>query len=104
MGTVIAFANQKGGVGKTTTSVNLGACMADLGKKVLLIDTDAQGNATSGLGIRKSDIDQDIYDVLVNDVPIADVVQHTQRKNLDVVPATIQLTLWQPLKTSMTTF
>lgn len=91
MGAIIALANQKGGVGKTTTSVNLGACLAELGQKVLLIDIDAQGNATSGLGIAKPEIKEDVYDVLVNDVELEQVIKKTNKPNLDVVPATIQL-------------
>ncbi|KRM68192.1 Cobyrinic acid ac-diamide synthase [Apilactobacillus ozensis DSM 23829 = JCM 17196] len=91
MGYVIALANQKGGVGKTTTSVNLGADLTNLGKSVLLVDADAQGNATSGIGIQKSHIEKDIYDVLVNEEPIKNVILHSQHKGLDIVPATIQL-------------
>lgn len=91
MARIISVANQKGGVGKTTTTVNLGACLAFMGKKVLLIDIDAQGNATSGIGIRKSDVSEDIYDVLVNEIPIQRVIHPTSRENLDIVPATIQL-------------
>lgn len=88
---VIAIANQKGGVGKTTTAVNLAACLAALDRKVLLVDSDPQGNATSGLGFDKRDIKQCIYDTLINDVSMQDVVKHTAYKNLDVIPATIQL-------------
>lgn len=91
MARIISVANQKGGVGKTTTTLNLGACLAFLGRKVLLIDIDAQGNATSGIGVRKSDVAKDVYDVLVNEYPIKDVIQQTTRENLDIVPATIQL-------------
>ena len=91
MARIISVANQKGGVGKTTTTVNLGACLAYVGKKVLVIDSDAQGNATSGLGVRKPDVKQDIYDVLVNEVPIKETILETTRENLSIVPATLQL-------------
>ena len=88
---VIAIANQKGGVGKTTTAVNLAACLAALNRKVLLVDSDPQGNATSGLGFDKRDIKQCIYDTLINEVSMQEVIKHTAYANLDVVPATIQL-------------
>ena len=91
MGRIIAIANQKGGVGKTTTSVNLSACLAHIGKKVLLIDTDPQGNATSGVGINKGDVQNCIYDVLIDDVKISDVILQTKVENLDIIPATISL-------------
>ena len=91
MARIISVANQKGGVGKTTTTVNLGACLSALGKRVLIIDSDAQGNATSGLGIRKPDVKIDIYDVLVNEVPIEETILPTARENLSIVPATLQL-------------
>ena len=91
MAQIISVANQNGGVGKTTTTVNLGACLASLGKRVLLVDMDAQGNATSGVGIRKPDVTQDIYDVLVNELPIAEATLVTEHENLSIVPATLQL-------------
>lgn len=91
VGRVIAIANQKGGVGKTTTAVNLGACLAEKERKILLIDIDPQGNATSGIGLRKSEIRTCIYDALINEVPLAEVVVDTQVATLRMVPATIKL-------------
>lgn len=91
VGKIIAIANQKGGVGKTTTSVNLGACLAYIGKRVLLVDVDPQGNATSGIGIEKADVQYCIYDILVDDVDVKEVIKPTAVENLEIIPATIQL-------------
>lgn len=91
MGKTIAVVNQKGGVGKSTTSINLGACLAQAGKKVLLVDSDPQGNTTSGLGIEKKSLSHCIYDLLINDLPLEKVIQTTQLENLSLIPATIQL-------------
>jgi chromosome partitioning protein len=88
---IFAIANQKGGVGKTTTAVNLGAALAELGYRVLVIDLDPQGNATTGLGINARNLDTSIYDVLLHDVGIEDCIEPTSLRNLFVVPATIDL-------------
>ena len=91
MGKIISLVNQKGGVGKTTTSINLSASLAVLGKKVLLIDLDPQGNTTTGVGINKADIENSIYDVLIDKCEISKAIVNTRYKNLYVLPATINL-------------
>lgn len=91
MGKVIAIANQKGGVGKTTTSVNLSACLAEKDERVLLIDIDPQGNATSGLGIDRRKISKSIYDGIINGVDLKDIIVKTKYKNLFVCPSNIEL-------------
>ena len=91
MARVIAIVNQKGGVGKSTTAVNLGAYLAAAGCRVLLIDIDPQGNATSGVGIDKASLQRCVYDVLMEEVGIADVIRDTEVEGLKVAPATIEL-------------
>ena len=91
MGKIISLVNQKGGVGKTTTSINLSASLAALDKKVLLIDLDPQGNTTTGVGINKGDIEKSIYDVLIGKCSIEEATIKTKYKKLYVIPATINL-------------
>ena len=91
MGKAISLVNQKGGVGKTTSSINLSASLAVLGKKVLLIDLDPQGNTTTGVGINKGEIERSIYDVLIGECKITEAIIKTRYKNLYVIPATINL-------------
>lgn len=91
MSKTIAIANQKGGVGKTTTAINLASALAILEKRVLLIDSDPQANATSGIGIKESEYDVDIYDCLVSDMALSEVVLETKIKSLFVVPSSINL-------------
>ena len=91
MGKIIAIVNQKGGVGKTTTAVNLTAAVGAQGKKVLLVDIDPQGNATSGLGINKRDVKLSSYDNIINSTPAAQTIIHSPFKNVDVIPSTMDL-------------
>lgn len=88
---IIAVTNQKGGVGKTTTAISLSACLADSGKRTLLVDLDPQGNATSGLGIDKTGLEKNLYDCLIEQTPMEEVVQKTAVKKLDVIPATMDI-------------
>jgi chromosome partitioning protein len=88
---IFAVANQKGGVGKTTTTTSLGAALAEAGKRVLIVDLDPQGNATTGLGVDGRRFERSVYDVLLNDVPMVDIVEPTGFSNLFVAPATIDL-------------
>lgn len=91
MGKIIAFANQKGGVGKTTTCVNVGAYMAAMGKRVLLVDLDPQGNATSNFGVEKEGEIPSVYDLLCDETAIEDVVRRTDIPKLDIIPSEINL-------------
>ncbi len=91
MGRIVAVVNQKGGVGKSTTAVNLGACLALLGKRILLVDTDPQGNATTGLGIDKRAVENDTYALLLGDVPATEATVPTEVENLWLIPATPNL-------------
>lgn len=91
MSKVVAITNQKGGVGKTTTAVNLSAALGQLGKRVLLIDIDPQGNATSGLGVNKRDIPSSTYDLIIAAADVKDVIRKTPYENVDILPSNIEL-------------
>ena len=91
MGRIIAIANQKGGVGKTTTAINLSSCLAEKGQRVLAVDMDPQGNMTSGLGVDKDDVDNTVYDLIIGEADINEVIQRNVMDNLDVIPTNIDL-------------
>lgn len=91
MSRIIAIANQKGGVGKTTTAINLSSCMAILGRKSLIVDIDPQGNSTSGLGIDKSSLGASVYDAMIVGTPVEDVMRKAPIRNLDILPSNINL-------------
>ena len=91
MGTIISFSNQKGGVGKTTTCVNMAAYLAKAGKKVLLVDMDAQGNATTGLGFTKSTLKKSVYNVLIEEESVKENVMETEIEGLYILPSNIDL-------------
>ena len=91
MGRVIAIANQKGGVGKTTTAINLSACLAEAGQKVLMVDFDPQGNGTSGLGLEKGNIENTVYELLVGECSIDECITESVQEHLDVLPSDVNL-------------
>ena len=91
MSRIIAIANQKGGVGKTTTAINLSACLAEAGKRVLMLDCDPQGNATSGLGVNKNTVELTSYDILIGDASAEEAIIHTEYERLDVIASNINL-------------
>ena len=91
MGRVIAIANQKGGVGKTTTAINLSSCLASYGKKVLALDMDPQGNMTSGLGVNKDEVEKTVYDLIIGNAGVEECIYSEALENLDVLPSNIDL-------------
>ena len=91
MGRIIAVANQKGGVGKTTTTINLSACLAEAGKKVLVIDVDPQGNTTSGLGIDKNDVDNTVYELMLGEAELKECIYESVMEGLYVIPSNVNL-------------
>ena len=91
MGRIIAIANQKGGVGKTTTAINLSSCLAEKGKRVLSVDMDPQGNLTSGLGMEKGSVDKTIYDLIIGEASVDEVIVKNEIDNLEIIPTSIDL-------------
>ena len=91
MGRIIAVANQKGGVGKTTTAINLSACLAEKGQKVLAVDMDPQGNMTSGLGLDKDSVEKTVYDIIIGEAEIEETLQQGAVENIDILPTNIDL-------------